>query len=408
MPRCFARQPAPCCRGDPPCRRCRRNWPAAGGRRSPGPGVDTPEPGQTHTSWWPARPAASTSAPTETQTTPLIYNTPCFHFCSDWNTNHTTYLQYPLLPPLLWLKHKPHHLFITPTASTSALTETETTPLIYNTPCFHFCSYWNTNHTTYLQYPLLPLLLRLKHKPHHLFSIPPASTSALTETQTTPLIYNTHCFHFCSDWNRNHTTYLQYPQLPLLLRLKHKPHHLFTIPPASTSALTETQTTPLIYNTHCFHFCSDWNRNHTTYLQYPLLPLLLRLKHKPHHLFTIPPASTSALTETQTTPLIYNTHCFHFCFDWNRNHTTYLQYPLLPLLLWLKHKPHHLFTIPPASTSAPTEAQTTPLIYNTPCFHFCFFCKSLTKIHHSLGRSVEIKQVPAYPWQRFIAAVTFI
>ena len=159
MPRCSALQPVPCCRGDPPCRRCRRNWPAAGGRQSPGPGADTPEPGQTHTSWWPARPAASTSALTETQTTPLIYNTPCFHFCSDWNTNHTTYLQYPLLPLLLWLKHKPHHLFTIPPASTSALTETQTTPLIYNTPCFHFCSDWNTNHTIYLQYPLLPLLL---------------------------------------------------------------------------------------------------------------------------------------------------------------------------------------------------------------------------------------------------------
>ena len=81
MPRCSALQPVPCCRGDPPCRRCRRNWPAAGGRQSPGPGADTPEPGQTHTSWWPARPAASTSAPTETQTTPFIYNTHCFHFC---------------------------------------------------------------------------------------------------------------------------------------------------------------------------------------------------------------------------------------------------------------------------------------------------------------------------------------
>ena len=104
MPRYSALQPVPCCRGDPPCRRCRRNWPAAGGRRSPGPGEDTPEPGQTHTSWWPARPAASTSAPTETQTTPLIYNTPCFHFCSDWNTNHTTYLQYPLLPLLFFLQ----------------------------------------------------------------------------------------------------------------------------------------------------------------------------------------------------------------------------------------------------------------------------------------------------------------
>ena len=160
------------------------------------------------------------------------------------------------------------------------------------------------------------------------------------------------CFHFCSDWNTNHTTYLQYPLLPLLLRLKQKPHHLFTIPTASTSTVTETQTTPLIYNTHCFHFYCDWNTNHTTYLQYPLLPLLLWLKHKPHHLFTIPPASTSAPTETETTPLIYNTHCFHFYCDWNTNHTTYLQYPLLPPLLWLKHKPHHLFTIPPASTSA--------------------------------------------------------